>query len=356
MFRISNIPHPVDLEFNRSIAHPDLWLWDTWTCAEEQNLHLYCLAVAKQFNGRPTLPSDRNLYQFHIRHFLSEDDGQTWQDRGVFLECSNSARRNVWSGSILRQNTGALVGYTDTRWPDPSHPFVQSICIGQTRSFDKYHGLPPIVVSDPARDYDEIREAGYYLSGRNSLGYIGGEEDGPIMAWRDPFLYDDDGSVLIFWSAKVGPRTPAIASAKLSQSAEGRFSVELQSPILLPDAHEYTQAELPKIWRDADTGRYMLLVSACNRLRESQPDSEVSKETRLYTSETLLGDWRAWSSSGSLVRTAPNLFGLSPYKWHLQNASVEVFAPVTEKGADTEKLTIKTGMRLSTRDIEALAD
>lgn len=356
MFRIADIPNPIDLEFTSSIAHPDLWLWDAWTCAEGGNLHLYCLAVAKVFAGRPVQPQDRNLYQFHIRHFSSQDDGTTWRDKGVFLASSISGRRNIWSGSILPRKSGALIGYTDTKWPDPAHPFVQSICIGQTHSFDEFDGLPANIVSDPVRDYNQIIEAGYYLSDRGSLGHINGEAGGPIMAWRDPFLYDDEGSVLVFWSAKVGPRTPAIASAKLSQNASGEFSATLQRPIVLPDAHEYTQAELPKIWRDKDTGAYMLLVSACNRSHENQPDHEVSKETRLYKSETLFGDWRAWSSSGSLLQARPNSFGVSPYKWDHQNASVEVIAPITEQGSDAEKLTMNAGVLLSIRDVEALAD
>lgn len=356
MFRIADIPNPIDLEFNNAIAHPDLWLWDAWTCVEEGNLHLYCLAVAKVFAQRPVQPHDRNLYQFHIRHFLSQDNGETWRDRGVFLASSISERRNIWSGSILPRESGAFIGYTETKWPDPSHPFIQTICIGQTRSFDEYDGLPAEIVSDPVRDYDEILEAGYYLSDRDSLGHINGEEGGPIMAWRDPFLYEDEGSVLVFWSAKVGPRTPAIASAKLAQNANGQFSAMLQPPILLPDAHEYTQAELPKIWRDADTGRYMLLVAACNRSHENQPDHEVSKETRLYTSETLLGGWRAWSAGSSLLQAQSNLFGVSPYKWHAQNSSVEVIAPITEQAPDTEKLTMKAGVLLSIRGVEVLAE
>jgi len=91
--------------FENGIHHPEFWLWDSWTCTDVQGLHLYCLALSKtDASGAAITPPDRNKHQFHIRHFVSLDQGNSWTDHGPVLQpgqiADGSDARNVWSGSV----------------------------------------------------------------------------------------------------------------------------------------------------------------------------------------------------------------------------------------------------------------
>ena len=165
-----------------------------------------------------------------------------------------------------------------------------------------------VTLSDPLAAYDAIRKAGYYLGPKAQLGARAGEEGGPLLAWRDPFFFEEDGTLLAFWSAKIGPREPAIAWARLVRSDGGAALAELLPPLRLPDADRYTQAEVPKLYA-APEGGYLLLVSACDRVDEAQPASEVTKALHLYRAETPAGPWRGAFGGDSLLPGAEHLFG-----------------------------------------------
>ena len=107
-------------------------------------------------------------------------------------------------------------------------------------------------------------------------------------------------------------------------------------PIELPDAAAYTQAEVPKVYEDP-AGGYLMLLSTCDRLREDQPDEEVSKEMRLYQSATLDGPWAPWSPRGAVLPGARHLFGGS-----LMAAArdrLTVLAPYTEWAPPARRMT-----------------
>lgn len=349
MFQSAHIPFPRPNPFVGAINHPDLYLWDAWTCTAAGSVHVYCLALARELNGTLIQPNERNLYQFHIRHFESGDAGKTWLDKGAYLAPPAAPNRNIWSGSILPLNDEVLVAHTETRWAEEERPFVQSICVGSGTSLNEYNGLPFSVISDPERDHHEILRKGYFLSNLGSLGCAEGEDGGPILAWRDPFLFNDAETIHVLWSAKVGPRTPAIAHAKLKPIKNGTFECELCAPIILPDANEYTQAELPKIWRDDTDGGFCLMVSACDRSHEKQPDSEVNKQMRLYKSFDITGPWRIWSPETSILPMPDHTFGASPYSWDDSKKEIQVVAPVTEQGSYDKKLSMDTGVVVSLR-------
>ena len=351
MFISPNIPIRNLETFDRSIRHPNLWIWDAWTCSHDDQLHMYCLALAKENAGLAIAPSARNQYQFHIRHFKSAIDSTDWIDAGAFLLPADSSERNIWSGSILPHSSGALVAYTDIRWRKPDTPFVQSICLGWSNSIDRYSGPPASVLSDPVRDHAQILDLGYYLSDIEDIGSVNGEDGGPILAWRDPFLFEDEGKLHAIWCAKIAPSVPAIAHAEIVQIDDGRYLAHLHPPIELPDAHTYTQAELPKIWREELSGDWLMMVSACDRKQERQPDSEVKKELRLYRSANVRGPWCAWSEHGSRLQTPPYAFGASPYFCRGSKSSPRFVVPLTEQAPSSDLLTMKSDVELDFREV-----
>jgi len=337
---------PATVTFRGGISHPDLWLWDCWTEWHDARLHLYCLSVSRiNKSGEPIHPHERNDYPFEIRHFVSDTHGESWTDKGALLAPGTAAdgsdMRNVWSGSVLRRSSGQwLFGYTGIRDAGPDRNFLQTICLATGpdsstvgRSVDK-------ALSCPLRDYDDIIAAGYYLGPEARLGENDGEEGGPILAWRDPFVFQHpSGGWHIIWSAKVGPKTPAVAHATLIEK-DGNFQIDkLLPPLTLPDADALTQAEVPRLYHDAKRDLYYLLISACNRLYEGQPDDEVSKLHRLYKSTSIDGPWLPYCGEGSLLPELPDLFGASLVSADFDTGDFGFLAPYTEMARPDLRLT-----------------
>ena len=310
------VPPPHEAPFTDGIRHPELWLWDSWVMRTGGALELYCLALARRTRaGRPIGLREFNAYPFHYRRFTSVDDGRSWRDRGAVLHPGNVAdgsdAGNVWSGSVTPLEDGrVLFGYTGISHAGPERHFVQS-AVFAAGTVDGPDTFPAAAQSHPIRDRAAIVAAGYYLP-EDNIGFDHGEGDGPILAWRDPFVIElPDGRLNALWSAKVTDTVPALAHAVLSRGDDGAWSLALQPPITLPDASEYTQAEVPKLCRDADTGELLLMISSCDRLQESQPDSEVSKQLRLYRSADIAGPWRPAFAHGAAIPGTDVLFGAS---------------------------------------------
>lgn len=280
------------------IDHPHLWLWDSWTYSEFGILHLYTLALSrKAADGTAIRHENRNDYPFHIRHFESSNGGESWNDLGAILSPSTDPQsffnRNVWSGSATRLPDGRkLMGFTGLKEMGADRPFLQSIGLGLSADGMAFDSIQSIPISCPLRDYDEIIEAGYYLGPKSELGHKDGEEGGPILAWRDPYIFVDEAGVIhCFWSAKISPTVGAIAHATLVENDICFYIDELHPPILLPDSDQITQAEVPKIYFDDIHGEYYCLISACDRLYEGQENSEVTKTLRLYRASSIRGPW-----------------------------------------------------------------
>lgn len=352
------ITPPSDVIFREGISHPDLWLWDAWTYYSGTELSLFTLALSRrQHNGLAIPPNERNNFEFHIRRFVSIDNGVSWRDCGLYLAPSDAASgvlsRNVWSGSAAQFRDKLLFGFTGIRQPNPTRPFVQSICAALAPlDLSPPDGNDIFVISDPVENYDAIRAKGYYLGSNDLLGDANGEDGGPILAWRDPFfLVNGDGTVDALWSAKTGPTTPAIAHARLVWREES-FSVELQPPIELPDYTEFTQAEVPKVYHNTSREFYYMLVSTCNRLREGQPDTEVSKELRLYVSKSLSSDWHPYRYEGAIIPNIHGLFGASFADCDFDAGVATLIGPYTEMVASNHQLTFAPSIKIDllTRD------
>ncbi|AXE64002.1 hypothetical protein HPO_05917 [Hyphomonas polymorpha PS728] len=341
------VPPPSSLLFENGISHPDLWLWDSWTAETGGITHLYCLALSrKDIEGRPVLHEDRNDYPFHIRHFSSTDAGRTWQDHGAYLSPQTigdgAFARNVWSGGMLaRAEDDWLCGFTGLREAGKDRPFLQTICLGHSHSGFRLDTPPTTALSCPVRDYDSIRSAGYYLPTKDMLGHKDGEEGGPILAWRDPFIVAGPADTLeVFWSAKVSSVQGTVAHATVTQKGNGFQIEKLHPPILLPDADSFTQAEVPKLYYDQTSSTWFMVISACDRINESQPAEEVTKVLRLYKSTSMRGPWvSAFGREDSLVPGTEHLFGASFLPSACSSNSITLIAPYTEYASPDRQLT-----------------
>ncbi|MEX0288768.1 MAG: hypothetical protein AB3N14_06630 [Flavobacteriaceae bacterium] len=340
------IPEAHKTLFTEGIKHPDLYLWDAWSYHQAGVIHLYCLAVNRQKNDGTTLhPSERNNYPFHVRHFSSKDEGLSWRDEGCFLKARRGEGRHdsktIWSGSIeVLQDGSKLTAYTGLSEVSEERTFLQNIALGISKDGFTVDKLAEEPLSSPLRDWEEIKSMGYYLDDPDLLGHNDGEKNGPIMAWRDPFIFIDlNQRIHLFWAAKIDSHKNAMAHALLEESEDLYKIATLFPPISLPDGANFTQLELPKIHYDPDKQLYYLIVSSCNRLYEMQSDDEVDKNVRLYRSSNLEGPWEAFGIHGSSVLQKENLFGLTVLKTDFPNERLLCIAPYTDAASDELSLT-----------------
>lgn len=340
------IPRASGDVFQGGITHPDLWLWDSWTLSEPSgDLHLYCLALSRRMaDGTPITPPERNDFAFHVRHFVSSDHGMSWRDDGPVLTPGQVAdgadARNVWSGSALALDDGRIAfGFTGVRNCGADRRFLQTICVATGPNPFQVDAIPQAAISCPLRDYDAIVEKGFHLGPRDSLGSDLGEDGGPIMAWRDPFLFSDpSGGLHAVWSAKISPIRPAIAHARLKRDGQNIIIDELSAPIELPDADLMTQAEVPKLYQDPRSGDLLLMVSACDRRYEGQPDSELTHHHRLYRGADMLGPWQPIAPDTSKLPGLHGLFGGSVIDFDLSLGSFKIIGPYTENAGPEKQL------------------
>ncbi len=341
------IPAAHSEPFVGGIVHPTLYLWDAWSYLDGDKIHLYCLAVSRtDSEGRRLDPAKRNERPFHVRHFVSSDDAKTWTDAGCFQEpttgSSSFDSRTLWSGSIAPLADGnKLVAYTGVRENGPDLTFQQSIGLAISRDGSRIDHRYKEPISCCYRDWQTITDLGYYLGDKSGLGHQSGEAGGPILAWRDPFVFVEDDLIHLFWGAKVGSHQSALAHALINKADSGFEMSRLCEPVTVPDGHEFTQLELPKILYDGERGRYYLLISTCNRLFEGQTDAEVDKRVRLYSSSSLNGPWLPDGKDGStILRDDRHMFGLTVLDADFERGELRCIAPYTDAADERLRLTL----------------
>jgi len=337
------IPPPFDHIFENGINHPSLYLWDAWSYVEADRIHLYCLAISKlKPDGTPLQPIERNDFPFHVRHFTSENAGKNWKDEGCFLKLETWSRKlkcyTIWSGSIeVLPDNLKLFAFTALEKVDAKLKFLQNIVLATSGDGYTVDHIADIAVSSPHRDWKEITSSGYYLDVPEKLGSNEGECGGPILAWRDPFVFlDNDNKVNLFWGGKISPTRSALVRAELKNNGALYKIDKLFPPVTVPDAHEFTQLELPKVLHDQEKGLYYLIISSCNRLYEGQSDKEVDKGVRIYQSNSIDGPWKAL---GGKILGSKNLFGPTVLKTDFKNNRLLCIAPYTDAAEDNLSLT-----------------
>lgn len=336
------IPHSYPNKFYNGINHPDLYLWDAWSYYDEREIHLYCLALSRLKNDGTALePHERNDYPFHVRHFTSADNGLSWQDQGCFLkpdQVPNFDIKTIWSGSVKPMPNGdKLVGFTGLEKGDDKLRYRQYIAFAISKDGYTVHHFNDTILSSPSTDWQKIIDKGYYLDELNRIGHMDGEENGPIMAWRDPFVfYDKNEELNMFWAAKTAPRVGVMARVTVADINDVEHTTTLHPPISVPDQDQFTQLEVPKILFDDVSNTYYLMISTCNRIYENQPDSEINKEVRLYKSSSLNGPWQ---SLGDKILDTEHLFGATVLKSDFKNNRLLCMAPYTEKAEQSKQLT-----------------
>ncbi len=162
------------MAFNR----PDHWVWDFWFADDGERFHLYYLHAPKSL-GDPNL-RHRNA---RIGHATSLDLME-WTDHGQVFDAGAAGAFDgsaTWTGSIVRDDAGLWrMFYTGSLFLSPD-TFANIETVGLATSPDLFTWTKqkgPVCVADP-----ELYEV------------LGGSS-WPEEAWRDPWVFRNDGDGL----------------------------------------------------------------------------------------------------------------------------------------------------------------
>ena len=235
---------PIDLSGVYKVEGFDTW--DNFVIeAAEGVLHRYALSATEG------LEQERHR-QAALRHAVSTDDGVNWQDLDVVLEASQDGS---WPDLVIWGSNGV---YRDV--PGGGKEFLLFVTgrskadgelqrIGLAKSDDGHKFSRPKVVLDPTP----------------RMGYDITDDDGILMAWRDPFVFrdhEDDRWHMLFAAKAAMPAGPPIATVGHAIAQDDDLEQwELQPPLQLP--RHYRQLEVPSLVQRP--GRYYLFVSTQNR-------------------------------------------------------------------------------------------
>jgi levansucrase len=268
-------------------------LWDNWVVfdSRRQIYHRYSLSAARKFG-----PENRHMHS-KLRHFTSQD-GIKWRDLGIALEGrKTSFDEIIWSGSaMVRPNGSISLLYTGAR-----STTEKTQLIAEAISEDGHHFRRVGTILDWTT-HDVQKRA-------KALGYDFSQDDGVIMAWRDPFRIEN---LLLFASkvrSKSGTISPAIGRAQLVTSQSGdRW--ELKPPIALPLGPEIKQIEVPNMIK-TNRGFY-LFVSTCDQLPEEPAGTLASTQIRVFRANSPNGPWKpATRNNGILLDNPSRIYALN---------------------------------------------
>ena len=217
---------PIDLSGVYKVDGLDTW--DNFVIDAEGVLHRYALSASKGLGQK------RHL-QAALRHAVSTDDGLNWQDLDVVLEASRDGR---WPDLVIWGSNGV---YRDV--PGGGKEFLLFVTgrskadgelqrIGLAKSSNGHDFSRPKVVLDPT----------------SRMGYDITDDDGIIMAWRDPFVFrdHDDRWHMLFAAKAARPAGPPIATVGHAIAKDDDLEQwELQPPLQLP--RHYRQLEVPSL-------------------------------------------------------------------------------------------------------------
>jgi len=257
------------------------YIWDSWVVDVDGVLYRYALSAPQEIidsdGSKRKISPDMRHDHAYIRLAQSHNRGQSWVDRGPVIVPRKPGiwpDHVIWTSSVqLRRNAEGkrefLMFITGRSKADGE---LQRI--GLTRSNDGLNFSPPEILLNPS----------------TNLGYDITDDDGIIMAWRDPFVFQDPQSGIwhMFFSAKArddcGNIRPTVGHA-ISQS-DSLTQWLLQPPLTLPQY--YHQLEVPYVLhRD---GKYYLLVSTQNN--PLMPNNEAKEAAyRGYVSGSINGPW-----------------------------------------------------------------
>jgi len=226
-----------------TLALPAQWVWDFWFAEEDDRYHVFYLQAPKSL-GDPDL-RHRNATIGHA----ASTDLIAWETLPDALHPGERCAWDdvaTWTGSVIQHSGRWYMFYTGTSWYEDGR--VQRIGLATSGDLVTWHkhGDQSLIEAD-TRWYETI-----------------GTGDWPEEAWRDPWVFEVDGTfhALITARANHGPSDGrGVIGHAVSHDL---LNWEVRPPLSEPG--EFAHLEVPQL---ADVGGDHVLVFSCDRARVS---------------------------------------------------------------------------------------
>ncbi len=264
----------------------DKYTWDAWFLPEGNHIHAFFLESQKT-----GLPDARHTNKVSIGYATSEDM-YNWQYHGCVMspgEWYDSVA--MWSGCIYKKDKTYYIFYTG-RYDVTENR--QCICVATSldcKSWTK-HKQNPLLVPDGKLYSTKMSP--------NKLGKIG--------AFRDPFVFEDEGTFFMTFSARTPDATEYNACIGLATS-QNLIDWQLLPPILAPN--RYDEMEVSQIINIKGT-RYLLFSIGWRGLYEPSWEKQVGEHLGLhcYFAKNLKGPYLPVNKNGVVLDDAEHVYDL----------------------------------------------
>jgi beta-fructofuranosidase len=226
----------------------DRWVWDFWHVRDRDVHHLFFLAA-------PRALDDPDLRHWHatVGHATSTDlrnwtvlpDALGSGDVGSFDD------RTTWTGSVVRAGDDWVMGYTGTS--DAEDGMVQRIGIARSSDLVTWTRRPDAVLEVDATRYEVLDRDVWH-----------------DQAWRDPWLYRQDGRWHCLLTARLRDGEPHGRGVVAHAVSDDLEHWEVGAPVTTPMG--LGQLEVPQLCNLG--GRWQLLF--CSDVETQSDQARVA--------------------------------------------------------------------------------
>jgi sucrose-6-phosphate hydrolase SacC (GH32 family) len=230
-----------------SVQHPSRYVWDFWYYFDKKtNLyHIFYLNAIRELVTSETHHQASTLGHATTPDFIHIDWGCNPTIDIIVFPKKYWANASIWSGDIIAIKNGFLLFFT-SRNQNQDDGMTQNIGVAYSDSL--------------LTDRWQVTELRIQPSHCYTLANIPG--DLSTHAWRDPFLFQDQGQIYMLVSAKsiddpLG-RNGVVGLLSLQDNDFSRGIWTYLDPIAQPSC--YSEMEVPQLYLDAQ-GDYELVFS-----------------------------------------------------------------------------------------------
>ncbi len=278
----------------------NFYTWDNWIAYDEvaETYHRYLLTAP-----RTGAPEGRHT-RARIRLAISSC-GTRWRDRGEALIPGPPGSPDdvaVWTGTTVIREHRRDVLYTGV---SQGSRLWQSICLATATGGGPLDKRPSPV-----------------LTARDELGYDTGDDDGVVMAWRDPHVAREPatGDWHMVFACKRASKAPRGAVGHAVATGDSLEHWELCGPLELPE--RFSQVEVPSLVFAG--GAVYCFVSTKDRDRDEAAAS--GSAWRVYAAPSVAGPWER-AADGPLAGPSDAVYGARPFHGPRELGAVAFYAP-----------------------------
>jgi beta-fructofuranosidase len=221
-----------------ALIHPHRHVWDFWYYYDRhaELFHLFYLNA-----DRDLVPSEQHHFSSQVGYATTRDFNTIdWiEDRVLFADQKGWDNTSIWSGDIIKIDSGFLMFYTsrDRRVDDGMTQNIGVAYCPNLHSFTEWFRVPNLRIA-PQFPYEFSSEI----------------KDLTIPAWRDPFLFRYNRQTYMLLSAKTPDRNVGTKGAiALLKAKDRNFEQwEYLQPICNPGF--YAEMEVPQLYRSPKGG------------------------------------------------------------------------------------------------------